>query len=49
MFHMMNADLARDRAQERSHELELENARAISRNPLAQSGTAARRARHGRR
>lgn len=49
MFHMMNADLARDRAQERSHELELDNARALSRNPLAQSGTAAHRARRARR
>ncbi|GAA1155223.1 hypothetical protein [Ornithinicoccus hortensis] len=49
MFHMMNADLARDRARERSHELELDNARALSRDPLALSGTAARRSRAGRR
>lgn len=49
MFHMMNADLARDQAQERAQVLETENARRLSREPLTHSnGTLGRRRRSRR-
>jgi hypothetical protein len=49
MFHMMNADLARDQAQERTHALELENARRLSREPLEHSNGSLGRRRRSRR